>query len=283
MTNQENQLNSPPYKLVVFDVDGTLQDSSHRLPVFTRKILMALKDRGIQISFATGKSLPAVQKLATDLEINIPLILTNGCVLQDRFGKVLYTAHLPMDVVKHVISICDQTSSELALFIHNDIYVKRSTQNLSLLVEYGADPLKEIGEWSVIYSIMPETQQILVVDRHPQQHLVELETIMIKELGENANICQSIPEMLDIMPAGISKAAGIQKLANHLGIELAEVIAFGDSHNDIEMVKAARLGVAVANSVPELLASADVVVGSNDEEGPAHYLQAIFGLDLILD
>lgn len=276
MTRNTDQQHIGTYKLIIFDVDGTLQDSNHNLHPFTRKILMALKDRGIYISFATGKNLSAIKNLSDDLEINIPMILANGCVLQDRFGKVFYTAHLPMDVINHVISICDRTSSDLALYIHNDIYVKHSTQNLSLLVEYGADPLLEIGEWSVIKNIMPDTHKCLVVDRYSQQHLVELEAIMNRELGENANLCQSIPEMLDIMPVGISKATGIKRLADHLGVILVDVIAFGDSNNDIEMVKSAGLGVAVANSVPGLLANADVVVGTNDEEGPAHFLESLF-------
>lgn len=276
MTKTIYQQQSRTYKLIIFDVDGTLQDSNHILQPFTRRILMALKDHGIHISFATGKNLSAIRELSTDLEINIPMILANGCVLQDRFGEVFYTAHLPIEVIQHVIDICDQTSSELAFYIHNDIYVKHNTHNLSLLVEYGADPLIEIGDWSAISGIMPATHKCLVVDRHSQQHLVELEAVIKRELGDAANLCQSIPEMMDIMPVGISKATGIKTLADHLGIDLGDVITFGDSHNDIEMVKAAGLGAAVANSVPELLASADVVVGSNDEEGPAHYLRTLF-------
>lgn len=88
-------------------------------------------------------------------------------------------------------------------------------------------------------------------------------------LGKELNVFRSDPFFLEILPAGIDKAYGLQKLIDVLGIKREEVIACGDGYNDITMVKFAGLGVAMGNAVEQTKAAADYITLSNDDDGVA--------------
>lgn len=74
---------------------------------------------------------------------------------------------------------------------------------------------------------------------------------------------------LQVLPLGASKGTGVEWLLKHLGVEPQHVMALGDAENDVEMLKLAGLGVAVGNACPKALKAADVVVGTNNDDGVA--------------
>ncbi|HEY6932878.1 MAG TPA: HAD-IIB family hydrolase, partial [Marmoricola sp.] len=80
---------------------------------------------------------------------------------------------------------------------------------------------------------------------------------------------------VEVLPRGVSKAWGLARLCEHLGLDPAEVVAFGDAPNDAEMLAWAGCGVAVANAAPESRAAADEVTASNDEDGVAMVLERL--------
>ena len=86
---------------------------------------------------------------------------------------------------------------------------------------------------------------------------------------------QAVPEMLELVPAGVSKATGLQLLMAELGLEPHQVAAIGDGDNDLEMLEMAGTAVAVANCTPRVRAAADLVVASNDAAGVAEFFEAL--------
>lgn len=85
--------------------------------------------------------------------------------------------------------------------------------------------------------------------------------------GQAAEVLQAVPNMLEVVPAGVNKWAGLQVLLEHLDIHPEQIVAVGDGSNDLEMVKHAGTGIAMGNAVPSVKAAAAVVVSSNDEGG----------------
>ena len=90
-----------------------------------------------------------------------------------------------------------------------------------------------------------------------------------ENIVEGSRITRAIPEMLEIVPTGTSKATGLERLLQEYGIEAEEVLAVGDGDNDLEMVDLAGIGVAVENATQALKERADHVVASNNENGVA--------------
>ena len=89
-----------------------------------------LRDYGIPYTLATGKNLPATRQLADDLEIELPLVLSNGSMIETRQGKILAKSMLPFDVIRSVIEICETRTQNLVLYIDNDIIIKKMNDDI---------------------------------------------------------------------------------------------------------------------------------------------------------
>ena len=270
------------YKLIVFDIDGTIQDSNHNLHPYTKNVLMKLHNARIPFTLATGKNLPAVKPLAEDLKIKLPLILSNGCVLQTVEGQELEKHVLPIEIVLKVINICEEGGWDLAIYLDEGIHIKQMNHNLELLIDYGSPGLIEIGEWSKIAGRFGEVHKCLVVERSSPDEVFKLEKVYETELGDKVEYCHTLPGMLEVMPKGVTKLKAVQRLAEMLGIRMEEVMTFGDGDNDAEMLVGAGLGVSLENGSDLAKASANLTIASSDENGPAKFLDELLD-DLALN
>jgi len=271
------QIRLSDYKLIVFDIDGTLQDSNHNLHPYTKDVLLKLHDANIHFTLATGKNLPAVKPLAEILGIKLPLILSNGCMLQTVEGLELEKYVLPIELTHHVIRICEEGIWDLAIYLDDGIYIKKMNHNLALLIDYGSPGLIEIGDWANIADRLKEAHKCLVVERSSPKKVYELEKVYERELGDKVEYCHTLVGMLEVMPKGVSKLRAIQRLAEMLGIRMEEVMTFGDGNNDTQMLEGAGLGITMENGSDLAKASANLTIASSDENGPAKFLDLLLG------
>jgi hypothetical protein len=263
------------YKLIVFDIDGTLVGSSHELDLYTRDTLLQLHDLSVPFTLATGKILPATKAQADELRIQLPLIMANGSVLQKRNGEVLYNAALPVDVTKHAIQICEELNQDLVLYIIDQLYIKKMNDNIYPIYSNVESGLNEIGSWDKLGSGINQVTKCLVVDIHDQVNLIEMGRIFEKEFSGVADIVHTSTKLVEILPKGISKATAVKSLADSLGVRMDQVMAFGDYDNDAPMLSAAGLGIAVENASAAAKAAADLVIGSCEENAPAKFLKSL--------
>ena len=269
------QIKLSDYKLIVFDIDGTLQDSNHNLHPYTKDVLLKLHEANIPFTLATGKNLPAVKPLAEILGIKLPLILSNGCMLQTVEGRELEKHVLSIELTHEVIRICEKGFWDLAIYLDDGIYIKKMNYNLALLIDYGSPGLIEIGEWANIADRLKEAHKCLVVERSSPKKVYELEKVYERELGGKVEYCHTLVGMLEVMPKGVSKLRAIQRLAEMLGIRMEEVMTFGDGNNDAQMLEGAGLGITMENGSDLAKASANLTIASCDENGPAKFLDRL--------
>ena len=267
------QIRLSDYKLIVFDIDGTLVGPSHILDAYTRDISLKLHDLGIHITLATGKNLLATKQIADDLEIEIPLVLSNGSMIETRHGKIHAKSVLPLYITKHVIEICEEENANLVIYIDNDIIMKEMNADIYPIYDQVIFGILEIGRWDTIESRLAEVNKCLVVEQYQPRNLIELEKRFIKEVGDQSDIIFTSSKLLEVLPKGITKVTGIQRLIDSLGLKMSEVMAFGDYDNDIEMLSAAGLGIVVENGSDAAKASADLIIGTCDQNGPAKFLE----------
>jgi len=261
------------FKLFVFDVDGTILQLHHELDPLTQSVLCELKDLGFAITLATGKNMKSTRALAEKLQIELPLVLSNGCVLQSLDGTIHQKHYLSADFVWQLIEECERMSLDLAVHIYEDIYVQEETNNLSILYTYGSPSLEVVSEWKTISGLLPKAYKCLVVDRNSRAPLLELEKRMRSKVGDSVTYCHTLTEMLEFMPEGVSKMTGIRAITEEMDISLQSVMAFGDGNNDAEMLAAVGFGAAVENAAKSAKDSADWVVPSCANNGPAQFLQ----------
>ena len=260
------------YHLIVFDIDGTISGSDHIIDPFTKETLFRLRDAGFPFTLATGKSLPGTIAQADLLQVDLPLVLINGGMLQTRKGTVLDAVTLPEKIVWQVVDVCEKEDSDLVLYIGDGIYFKAMNENIRPVYGHIARGLQPVGSWVKIAHKMGKVNKCLVVDTDDHDNLVKMGSIFKNAFKGAVEVLHTSAVLVEVMPKGTNKLKGLKKLCQKLDIPLSKVMAFGDYDNDVEMLSAAGLGVAVSNASTRAKEASDLIIGSVEEQGPARFL-----------
>lgn len=258
-------------RLVVSDFDGTL------VPYFGSPMrpavdaaMRAVVDSGRWISISTGRGYPHIKPYLAGLTFNGPLITCNGgMIIDEAERRVLYKRLIPLDLARAVMDAGSIAGLQLLVFL-DDLESILVRSNGGFIMRRGAldspllaDPLAALTQPPVKVLIRIESPEH---DAYPRSVLEPL-------LGSAARLVLSTPRTLDVIPAGSSKAAAMEWLANYLSVSRAETMAMGDSDNDVEMLQWAGLGVAMGQGTAAAKSGADWIAPAVEEDGAAVALQ----------
>lgn len=263
------------FKLVVSDLDGTIKDSEQSIHPYTLETFSKLEKFGIHFSLASGRSLSSLRVYAEELNVRIPMVLANGCVVQSLNGEIHHHEYMPPEVTKLLFTITDQENSDMVVFADEQLYFKKMTPNIDRIFGRIREDVTEIGTWEMLGDHIQFVNKFMIIDWDNLDRLDRLEAIFAKELDGKAEYLRTNIHHLEIMPQGVSKASGLEVLTKMLGITMQEILAFGDFDNDAEMLKAVGFGAAVANATDKVKQSANLVIGSCSDNGPAVYLNEL--------
>lgn len=245
------------YKLLALDMDGTLLTDDKQVTEETKKWLRKAVDHGVTVMFATGRGMQTVSSFWEELELNSPMVLLNGAEIWEGPNQLMARTYLPRETVRRL--------HELAL--REDAH----------FWGYSVESLSGQGNWS---EELFETDWMKFGMKHDDLGVVARIREELLGWGE-LEITASAPVNVEISVKGITKESGVRVVCRLLGVEMAQVLAVGDSENDISMLRAAGLGVAMGNAEEQVKAIADAVTASNNEDGVAKAVQKfIFGLDI---
>ena len=265
-------------KLIVVDVDGTLLNSQHELTGLTQATVLALQQRGIKFTLATGKIFPAIVSIIHALDLNQPLILANGALVQQVNGKIISEIPLPRQHLLPLIDFLFASGLDYALYTADQVFVPHHSYNTTLVVEYDDPQPIEIGKIELTDTTF---YKLVVLDRQGVAQLDFFGSELNKKFEGILKAHRSVPGMLEVFNAETSKSVAVRAIAAHLGLGLSEVMVVGDSYNDIDMFQVAGLAVAMGNA-PELVRQAvHITIGTNDEDGLARYISSAFDLGIM--
>ena len=253
-------------KAIFFDVDGTLlSHSQNDVPDSTRRALEALRARGIKTMVATGRHMAEFSLLpVSDIPFDGYLTL-NGNLLLDANRHAYAGTPIDrgeMEVLAHIFQakrIPFVLIGENGRYINyvNDTVVRTQAETKGTVPELGSYDGETVYQ---ILAFVPEHQKRLLDDL-----LDECAVTSWNDTG------------IDIIPRDGGKSAGIRKYLEEQGFDRAEVMAFGDGENDIDMLRFAGIGVAMGNACDAVKAAADYVTDTVDNDGIAKALRH-FGL-----
>ena len=232
-------------RAIFLDVDGTLISfKTHEIPASARDALVRAHARGIRLFIATGR---AANDLAP-LE-GIPydgVVSLNGarCVAAD--GRVVSQHLIPRADFERAMELSLQMGFPLALELESGVFVNRVT---------------------------PEVERLAHMVAHPVPEQTDL-----RALFERSECCQMC-FYLDTEAERLVKAAGMREFMSACGLRASEVAAFGDGGNDVAMLSAAGVGIAMGNACDEALNAADYVTATVDDDGIARALEHLGILD----
>lgn len=260
------------YKLVASDLDGTLLDSNRNISTKTRKLIHEFMSKGGIFTFATGRMEKSIAKYIDYLGIYAPAIIYNGSKIVDlKNESVFYENLVDYNLAKTALKISREYDWDTLLYLNKRIYVSKVT---NVIEEYMA---KDGVECEVVnelheYISLPPTK-ILIIG-NPEYFKPYVKKVA-EESGCTLNYINSEYNYLEVLPENTSKGNALKELARILNISMEQVIAVGDNLNDISMIKAAGIGVAVANAQEDVKKSADFITKSNDEDGVAEVIYRV--------
>ncbi|MGI6038072.1 MAG: Cof-type HAD-IIB family hydrolase [Limnochordia bacterium] len=252
-------------RLVAIDMDDTLLTDELTIDPRCAAAIAKAREKGVLVTIATGRMYRSALPYAQQLQIDVPLVCYNGAMIRQVSGKLLHHDPVPEDTVAQLIPFCAERNLTLQLYVEEELVVEEINPHVEYYISVANVPAKAVGTLKPA----PSTKALIVGNE------VDLDTWepKIQELfGHQLEATRSKPRYIEMTKKGVSKAVALRFLAEHYGIDRREIMAIGDSFNDLEMIKYAGIGVAMANAPQEVKEVADYVTRSNGEAGVAYAL-----------
>ena len=258
------------YKLLVTDLDGTLLSTQKSLSVRNQHAIRQAKQRGKYITFATGRNYLSSLPMIRTLQPNAPLILYNGSRIEEHgTRKLVYARDLPAKQALQAFALNARHQIAILMYLDDEIYV--ATQSPEVLAFMARERISCHAAGDLASCLGARDPIKLLLIGSPEKLTAYAEEYAVRE--PEPELVRSEINYLEILAAGVSKGDALSHLAAKMGIPVSEMIAVGDNPNDIEMIRAAGLGVAVQNAHPDLKRVADLITDSNDDDGVAKIIE----------
>ncbi len=256
-------------KLITIDIDDTLVNTAKQVTPRVKAALQEATAQGVKVVLTTGRPLPGVQEYLDELGLNHQddqyAITYNGGVVQTTNGEELGGKELAYSDYLRLREVADELGAYLQVETIDAAYTSA----------------KEINYWASRENFLIKMPLIIkpVDEMDPNDHYVKFMFIgdeadidswrdaLPADVKEAYYIVKSTPQHLEFMHKDATKGSGLLTLVAKLGIDRSETMALGDQQNDVTMIEAAGLGVAMGNAVPEVKAVADVETTTQNADG----------------
>ncbi|MBD3243809.1 MAG: Cof-type HAD-IIB family hydrolase [Chitinivibrionales bacterium] len=261
-----------PPKLLAFDLDGTLLTTDKRLTAANRDALEDMVRTGAVVALASGRLRSSMMKVASQLAITPAMLTLNGAAVYtstDLDAEPVHTVDLPLAYARELLDYAHGQPFALNFYRDDSLYSVRNAATgpwVDLYVNQTSSEYTFVDSLAELHGTQPE--KIIFVGE--PSVLDEQEKHFRARWDTEIYIVRTWDYYLEFLHRDANKGTGIKALANAFGIALADVAAFGDSHNDIPMLQVAGHGIAMANATAEAKAAAGLVSPwTNDQDAIA--------------
>jgi Cof subfamily protein (haloacid dehalogenase superfamily) len=256
-------------RLAAIDLDGTLVRSDGTISERTRAAVRNATRAGVEIVLVTARGPGTMREFALGLGVAGEAICSNGALVVDLATQ---------EVRKH-----RRLETEVAVALVHGLRerlpgIRFATEHEAFAHEpgfsaWGWTPPPETRVADVLELLEEATTKLIL--RHSEYDVHEIAALARELAGAGATVVASGSEAVEVTAAGVNKATALADLCEQLAVDAANVVAFGDYPNDVPMLAWAGHAVAVANAHPDVIAVADEVTASNDDDGVALVLERL--------
>jgi Cof subfamily protein (haloacid dehalogenase superfamily) len=269
-------------RLLALDIDGTLLNGRSEITPRVREALEKVRAQGVQIVLVTGRRFRSARPVVEDLGLGVPLISHNGALTKDvitleTFGYHPFNAETAREVIRigranAVDIICCDDPDGLGVMVRENI--SPENRALRFYLEKYRDCVLHVDD--LLEYVDHDPIQIMFSGRCDPMD--EFETELSERMGQQLQLFRTRYRagdltILDALSPTASKAIGLKSLAESLGIAPAEIMAVGDNHNDLPMLRYAGTGVVMGNAEEELRNAGFALTASNEEDGVAEAIE----------
>lgn len=265
-------------KAIFFDIDGTLVNDQSKALDSTKQAITYARKNGILCGVATGRSPVRIKEVVDELELDMYVVYN---------GQLVYTAERtivdqPFDqnVLMKIVKFSDKNHRQIifggreklegstTMLLGQSILIKRFVSLLPKnfpvrLLKKGLQlfsPHRQKKRYETLKILNESVYQCILLSQESEQEKLE-------KFFPECTFQRSNAYTVDIIPKGGSKLLGIVAFAKNFGLEMSEIMAFGDHYNDIEMLEGVGIGIAMGNAQREVKQAADFVTNTNEKNG----------------
>lgn len=261
-----------PFRLLVADIDGTLLDKNGNISPEDEKALVKVRNSGMHISLCTGRSILASKRVIARLALDGFHIFFDGALVSSPDAKTqIYARPIKKSAVRQIVEYAHEHDLNLEVFSVNTFFVERESRSTEIRRQFfGIEPT--IVNLSSIWNRERIIKAGMVTTSAEEVARAEA---FIQHFRDTLNFSHAMTpaypgvDFVNILAPGVTKGKALEALASHLGISLSQVIAVGDGSNDIPLLTAVGLAIAMGNAPDEVKAIADHVTSDVDHGGLA--------------
>ena len=257
-------------RAIAFDLDDTLLRSDGTISAYTVDVLCRAAKQGIHIIPASGRTIGSMHKAVPPiLHLASCLVSCNGSEVWSPDGTLLMQELLPVPLAHEVAAFAARRGVYCQTYAPDRFFYTVENEWASSYAKLSSLEGECVGDLTAF--IKKPVTKLLMMDEPARVEALLQEA---RELfGERASFTCSKPYFLECNPRLATKANALGWCAAHFGFTMEELLCFGDSLNDVSMLKAAGTGVAVANAREDVKAMGFPRCRSNDEDGVARYIE----------
>lgn len=271
------------YKMICIDIDGTLIRDDLTISDRVKEAVRKAKDKGIVIALSTGRMHKSALQYSDELGLTDPIVSSNGAYVSDRDGgRVYYEENLSLEDILSIDETLKKFDTKINWYNHGTMYV--------------AEYRDYVGRYERLGKTLPENRRIEIRYLNEEFTLRDLlmETGNTIQKGIVFPAADKIPfikedvmknSRVKVVSSGLDnveftsikadKGLGVLALAKELGIHAEEIIAVGDSENDLPMLKVVGMPVAMGNAMDSVFPHVRYVTGTNEEDGVASLIEKL--------
>ena len=255
-------------KIIFVDMDDTLLTTDKKICSENVEAINRMVLEGHIFAINTGRPLNAVKKLVTGLNMNknCYILSFHGTNVYDcENDKIIHADSMDALASIKILKAIDDEGIHSQTFTIDRIYTTKDDDVLKEYNKYSDEPYKIVDDYDELKGLA--LHKIMAIDFNDHGRLVKFQEKYASETSKNFSTFFSCPEYLEYTMKGADKGNGVRFLSDYLGIPISNTIACGDERNDISMLKAAGLGVAMINGNEEAKRAADYITRNNNNNG----------------
>lgn len=277
-----------PYKILALDLDGTLLNERSRISPRDAQAVRRAQESGVQIVLCTGRNVREVRAFSEQL-LAPPdwLVTSSGAAVQrPDDSEPQFFSGLSHTMCEDILALCEDFDTDPCFYTTQSLYygrafrslLRRMEQNGRVIMDETADGYFYIDsreEWEKVLETEPFPFAKTIL--YPSHDISDLLVFRLTEMG-HFELAPSVMfggelHNIEINRRGVNKGQSLRWLAKTLGLTMENVVAIGDSDNDLTMLRAAGLGIAMGNAAQNIRLTADAVTASNAECGVAQAIE----------
>ncbi|WP_413300314.1 Cof-type HAD-IIB family hydrolase [Bacillus sp. 1P10SD] len=261
------------YKMIVLDLDDTLLQDDHTISPRTKQALMDAQEAGVKVVLASGRPTSAMLDIAEELRLkdygSFILSFNGAKITNCQTGEELFSSTLSPEMVHNLYEV--SRSEDVWIHTYVGDYIVTEAGNQYTDVEAAITGLEVFEVDSFVESVNEPVVKVLMLEEPEKLAIVEKK--LQEQFAGELSVMRSKPFFLEFTEEGVTKGTSLNQLIGKLGITREEVIAMGDSYNDLAMIEFAGLGVAMGNAPDDIKEKADYVTDTNMNDGVAKVVE----------